>query len=275
MHEEHVLLEHHGPIAHIVLNRPDKLNALTSDMYVRIGELLKQLDQDPEVRVVVLRGNGRAFSAGFDLNLQVASRDTDSRRDFLLQVANDNRWRIWNSPKPVVAKLQGYCLAGALELVLPCDFIVAAEDCELGEPEILFGAGAAYLMIPWLVDVRKAKHILMTGQRFSAAKAAEWGLITMAVAADELDAEVEALASHLAKLPPAALKVVKQGINRVYEGLGMRAAIDSWVDSALLLGSMETEEVRQFKDKVEGEGVKAAIRWRDELYQELHSKSSK
>jgi enoyl-CoA hydratase/carnithine racemase len=275
MDAEDVRLERHGPVAHIVLNRPDKLNALTLAMYRRIGQLLAELDADRDVRVVVLRGEGRAFSAGFDL-----AEEFDDRRDFqargaewrrqqIVEVANVNRWRIWGLSKPVIAKLHGYCLAGALELVLPCDFILASRDCQLGEPEVLYGAGPAFLIVPWLVSVPRAKDILLTGRRFTGEEAAAWGLITRAVPAAELDAETDRLGAHLAKLPPPALQLGKAGINRAYEVRGMRTAIDGWVDTALLLHEMETDEVREFKRRVGEGGIKAALAWRDAWYAKL------
>lgn len=262
-------------MAHVVLNRPEKLNALTLGMYRRIGELLDALDTDPAVRVVVLRGAGRAFSAGFDLSEEFADASdymqsgADARREMVLRVANANRWRIWGLSKPVVAQLHGYCLAGALELALPSDFVVATEECQLGEPEILYGVSAIFLIVPWLVGPHRAKDILLTGRRFSGREAAQWGLITQAVPAAELDGAVERLVEHLAKLPPPAVKVGKAGINRAYEACGMRTAIDSWVESALLLHDMETDEVREFKRRVGQEGIKAALAWRDAWYTKL------
>lgn len=272
-----VLLERHGPAAHIVLNRPDKLNALTVGMYRRIGELLDVLDTDPTVRVVVLRGEGRAFSAGFDLSeefddaSEYMQSGADTRREMVVRVANANRWSIWGLSKPVIAQLQGYCLAGALELALPSDFVVAAEDCQLGEPEILYGVSAIFLIVPWLVGPHRAKDILLTGRRFSGREAADWGLITRAVPAAELSGTVARLAAHLAKLPPPAVKLGKIGINRAYEAQGMRTAIDSWVESALLLHDMETDEVREFKRRVGQEGIRAALAWRDAWYARLIS----
>lgn len=275
MAAEHVLLERRGPVGHIVLNRPDKLNALTLAMYRRVGQLLVELDADPDVRVVVIRGQGRAFSAGFDLSeefddsREFQARGAEWRREQVLQVANANRWRIWGLSRPVVAKLQGYCLAGALELALPCDFVLASLDCQLGEPEILYGAGPAFLIVPWLVGVHRAKDILLTGRRFTGEEAATWGLITRAVPGAELDGEVDRLTAHLAKLPPPALKLAKAGVNRAYEARGMRTAIDGWVDTALLLHEMETDEVKEFKRRVGQEGIKAALAWRDAWYAKL------
>lgn len=269
-----LMVETSGPIGRITFNRPEKLNALTREMYVGLGTALRRLGDDPGVRVIVLRGAGRAFSAGFDLSMQVANQEVEEKRRFLNEVANANRWAIWNSPKPVIAQVHGYCLAGALELILPCDFIVASEECEFGEPEILFGAGAAFLMVPWLVNARVAKRILMIGERFTAGEALDWGLVTKVVPLEDLDAHVESLAAHLAKLPMAALSVVKEGINRAYEVRGMRTSIDEWVDTSLLLSSMESDEVVEFKKKVSEVGVKAAVRWRDGIYSAALAKAA-
>lgn len=266
MTTDHIRLERQGFIAHIVLNRPEKLNALTFEMYARIGALLAELEADARTRVVVLRGEGRAFSTGFDLGAREEELSLEQRRERLFRVANANRWKIWGLTKPVIAKLQGYCMAGALEMVLPCDFILAAEDCQLGEPEVLFGAGPAFLIVPWLVGVHRAKDILLTGQRFTGREAADWGLITRAVPAAQLDQAVAEQAEHLAKLPPPAVMLVKAGINRAYEVRGMQTSIDTWVETSLNLPQMETDEVREFRRRVREQGVKAALQWRDAFY---------
>ena len=141
---ENVIFSSSNSVGRIRFARPEKLNAFTPEMYVRIGEILEQAERDDDIRVILMQGDGRAFSAGFDLTIEVADRPAAERRKFLHSVANANRWKIWNSNKLVVAKAHGYCLAGAFELMLPADFCVASTDCVLGEPEVLFGAGPAF-----------------------------------------------------------------------------------------------------------------------------------
>src|SRR5579871_362770 len=188
---ENVIYSSAGGVGRLRFARPEKLNAFTPEMYVRIGEILDEAEADDAVRVILMQGEGRAFSAGFDLTVEVADRPTAERREFLHAVANANRWKIWNSKKLVVAKAHGYCLAGAFELMLPADFCIASSDCVLGEPEVLFGAGPAFFMVPWIAPPMVAKAILLRGRNFTGADAARWGIITEAVPAERLDAAVE------------------------------------------------------------------------------------
>ncbi|MEU6262913.1 enoyl-CoA hydratase/isomerase family protein [Saccharopolyspora shandongensis] len=250
----------------IWLNRPDKLNALTYPIYDEIGRLVEQAAKDDACRVIVLRGRGRAFSAGFDLSQQVADSDAESKIDRLRSGSNRVRWAIWNSPKPVVAAIHGYCLAGAFELVLPADFTIAAASCELGEPEILFGDGAAFLMVPWMMNHKQAKEVLMLGDRFDATEAHRIGLVSEVVADERFDDRVHEVADRLRKLPSGALRATKQGINRAYEAAGMVAHMDGWVDTVVHLSTFEDEVTREFKRQVETNGPKQAAVWRTEYY---------
>ncbi|MDA3626347.1 enoyl-CoA hydratase/isomerase family protein [Saccharopolyspora oryzae] len=267
MSDERVISELSQGVLTIWLNNPDKLNALTYPMYDEIGRLVEQAAQDASCRAIVLRGKGRAFSAGFDLAHQVADSDVESKIDRLRSGSNRVRWAIWNSPKPVVAAVHGYCLAGAFELVLPADFTIAAESCELGEPEIQFGDGAAFLMVPWMMNHKQAKEVLLLGDRFDATEAHRIGLVSEVVADERFDERVHEVADRLRKLPSGALRVTKQGINRVYETAGMVAHMDSWVDTVVHLSSFEDEVTREFKRQVETNGPKRAAAWRAEYYQ--------
>lgn len=161
-----VLFEKVGCKAYITLNRPNKLNALTLDMYKEISDILDVIEPDEEIRVVILRGANNVFSAGWDLG-QGENLTMFQERNKILKICNANRWKIWNSSKPFIAQLERYCLGGAFELVLPCDYIIAAEDTLVGEPELQFGEPPAFLMVPWLTDLRTAKKLLLTGEKIT------------------------------------------------------------------------------------------------------------
>lgn len=260
-----VLYEKKGRKAYIILNRPEKLNALTMDMYRAIGEVLDEIEKDDEIRVVILKGNGRCFSAGYDIASEVADEPLLVERSEL-GVVNANRWKIWNSTKPFIAQLHSYCFGGGCELALPCDYLLAADSLVIGEPEIQFGENPAFLMIPWVVGLRKAKELMLTGEKISGQEAADIGLVTRVYPADELEQEVEKLADKLIKISPPALQIQKMGINRAYEIMGMKTALDSWVDWSLLFKVLKTDEVIQFNKIVDEKGVKAALAWRDEYF---------
>lgn len=265
---EHIEFTKTKHIGTITLNRPDKLNALTSEMYKRIGEILDEVNLDDDFHVLILQGKGRAFSSGFDINEQVVGGNAYERLRFIQDTANANRWKIWNMDKPVIAKVHGYCLAGALELVLPCDFIYAAEDTLIGEPEIQFGATPAFLVVPWIVGLSKAKELLLLGKRITGAEAQQVGLVTRAVPLNDLDSTVSKVAEQLLKLPQPAIRLLKRGINRIYEIQGLKGAIEGWVDSTLLVDFMKTPEMEKFAGIVAQEGLSAALKWRDQRYKQ-------
>ena len=260
-----VLYEKKGYRAYIILNKPEKLNAISMDMYREVAEILDVIEADKEIRVVILKGIGRAFSAGYDITLAEEKGVLEVRAD-IEQICNGNRWKIWNSSKAYIAQLHKYCLGGACELALPCDYLIGSEDLQIGEPEIQFGENPAFMMIPWVVNLRKAKELLLTGEKISGVEAAQIGLITRAVPEDQLEAEVEKLADKLIKISPPALFMQKRGINRAYEIMGMKAAIDNWVDLALWFKVLQTDEVIQFNKIVKEQGMKAALAWRDDFF---------
>ena len=265
MAEEKVLLEKKGYRAYIILNRTDKLNAVDMDIYRQINKYLIDLDQDPNIRVVIIKGKGRAFSAGWDISC-TEHHDLRGARFINENLCNDNRWKIWKLTKPVIAQIHGYCLGGACELILPCDYVYISDDCKIGEPEIQFGDQPCFLMIPWLVNNRKAKELLLTGEKISGKEAAEIGLATRSFPAEDLESAVEALADKLVRISPPCMENQKRGINRAYEIMGMRSAIESWVDQMLWPRVLETEEVREFNRIVDEKGVKAALAWQDEYF---------
>ncbi len=262
---EWVKYEKYGLKARIILNRPEKLNALSMAIYKRIGELLDEIDEDPDVKVVIIKGNGRAFSAGYDIGY-TASFEMLKQLSDIEKYANGARWKIWNLTKPVIAQLHGYCLGGACELVLPCDFLIGTEDLLIGEPEIQFGEPPAFLMIPWLTGIRKSKELLLTGDCITGIEAERIGLISRAVPADKLEEEVEKLAEKLIRIPAPAMQIQKRGINRAFEIMGLNPAIDSFADMGLWMSALKTPEVIEFNKITKEKGVKAALAWRDELY---------
>jgi enoyl-CoA hydratase/carnithine racemase len=250
----------------ITLNRPEKLNALTPEIYSFIGDRITQASGDPDCLAVVLRGNGRAFSSGFDLKLEMGERTHEDKLNALHDISNRARWAIWNCRKPVIAGIHGYCMGGAFELVLPCDFTIATESCRLGEPEILFGAGPAFMMVPWMVNHKIAKDILLTGRQFTAPEALRMGIVSTVVADDGLDEAIGNLTQTLCRLPAAAMRISKAGINRAYETMGMVPHMNGWVEAAAYLSFMEDSARTEFQKRVMQDGPSAGIAWRTNYY---------
>jgi enoyl-CoA hydratase len=265
-----VLYEVDGPVARITLNRPDKLNALSYALVDELSETLTRAAGDDAVRVVVLRGAGRAFSAGYDLSEEVAD-----------QVQNAHQWhqilekdvavtlQLLRLPKPTIAAVHGYCLAGGCDLAMACDLILAAEGTRIGEPEIRYGSGPVAMLMPFLIGQKHTNELLFTGDAIDAARAEQIGLINRVVAADRLGAEVDAMVKKIAPTPVAVLRYTKLGLLRTYEAMGLTQAINSNLDLSAILNGCDTPEQREFDAIAGREGLKAALRWRDGRYGSL------
>lgn len=261
---ESVLLEKRNNIGGVILNRPEKLNALTREMYLEIVEAFDELEADDNIRVVVLSGAGRAFCAGWDLS-QERVRDPDwVRRHY--EICNAARWKIWDLKKPVIAKTHGFCVGAGCHLALICDFTIASEDTMFGESEIQFSEVSQFVIMPWLIGMKKAKKLLMTGDLIDATEAEHIGLITQVVPPDKLEEETQKLARKLAKIPSFGLRLTKTCINKLYEIQGFRDAVDFDLEVATLAGIFEPEEIKEFNKVLKEKGTKAAFEFRDRQF---------
>ncbi len=264
MAEPLVLSERRGSVALLTLNRPDKLNAINEPMISALDAALDAAEADESVRAIVVAGNGRAFSAGFDLDLGLGEGKPDPAA---VRRALENDFRIilrfWDSPKPTIAAVQGYCLGSSLELAVACDLTIAAEDCRFGEPEVKFGSGIVALLLPWLAGPKAAKYLLLTGDdRVSAADAQAMGLVNRVVPAAALLDEAVALAQRIAANDAQAVRLTKRAINRSLDIGGMRQALLAALEIDVEIETHETAESREFNEIVQREGAKAAIAWR-------------
>ena len=267
--EQLVLHERRGPAAWLTLNRPEKLNALSYELVRQLRAELTRVAEDDDVKVVVLTGAGRAFSAGYDL-----SEEADSR------VEGADRWRrilaedveltleLWALPKPTIAAVHGWCLAGGCELAMACDLIVAAEDAHFGEPEIRYGSGPVTLLMPFLLGQKKTNELLFTGDAIDAVEAERIGLVNRVVPGDAVEDAVEELVRKIAPTPLPVLRLTKLALVRAYEAMGLRSAVLANLDLSAILNAAETPEQREFDRIVSEQGLKAALAWRDSRYGE-------
>jgi enoyl-CoA hydratase len=252
-----------GYLAWITLNRPEKLNAINKKMEGELNQALDRAEQDEAVRVIVLKGAGKAFSAGYDLELESADLDLDNIGKEL--TANfDIIMRFWNSPKPTIAAVHKYCLGAAMEMAIACDITLAAEDCRFGAPEVTFGSGIVAMLMPWFCGPKRAKELLMTGNdRVTSQQAEAWGLVNHVVEPDRLDSEARKLALQIARNDQLAVRLTKQAINRGCEIAGMREALLHGLEVDIEIETTETDESRQFNKILAEQGTKAALAWRD------------
>lgn len=265
-----------GPLAWITLNRPDKLNAINRAMVAELDRAMDMALGDEQVRVILVQGEGRAFSSGFDLEPQprppeapeptreeeLAALKRELREDF------DLIMRFWDSPKPTIAAIHGYCLGGALELAVACDVTIAARGTHVGEPEVKFGSGIVALLLPYVCGPKRAKELLLSGNdRVSAEQAEAWGLVNRVCDSDWLVHEARSLAREIARNDALAVRLTKQAVNSLYEIPRMREALEHALELDIAIETTETEESRQFNEILKTQGARAAIAWRDRRFQ--------
>jgi enoyl-CoA hydratase len=270
---EHVLLtEDIGPVRRLTMNRPKALNALSGELIDALSVAFADAAVDERVRVVVLRGAGRAFCSGYDLSEDAQAGTKDSAGWYReLQESADRMLEIFDHPKPIIAQVHSYCLAGGCDLMMICDLCVCSDDARFGEPEIRFGSGVVTMVMPWILGVRKSKELLFTGEdRISADEALRIGLVSRVVERDRLDSATLDLANEIAKNDPFAISMEKQAINRVWEVAGFREAIASNVQLDVLIETAELPERAEFRRITLERGLKAAIEWRDARFREQH-----
>jgi len=265
---ETIIYEKEGPLAWITLNRPEKLNAITQQMAAEILLATDKAQCDDEVRVIILKGAGRSFSAGFDLEIgEKPDRTEEEELQALkseLHSDFDLIMRFWHSPKPTIAAVHTYCLGGAMELAIACDITIAATGCRFGEPEVKFGSGAVAMILPYICGPKRAKEILLTGNdRISSEQAEAWGLVNRVVKPENLEQRAREIALVIARNDQHAVRITKQAINKTYEFGKMRNALKHALELDIAIESTETEESRQFNEILRKEGAKAAIDWRD------------
>lgn len=255
-----------GPLALVSLNRPNKLNAINEKMVAELNRALDLAEADNAVRAIVLDGQGRAFSAGFDLDLSdddASQIDQDALRKELEDDFNIIM-RFWESPKTTVAAVHGYCLGGAMEMAVACDITVAARDCLFGAPEVKFGSGIVALLLPWFVGPKRAKELLLTGDdKVTAELARDYGLVNRVVSADKFQIEARDIATRIALNDELAVRMTKQAINRSYDIAGMREALLQALELDIVVEVTETDESREFNRILRDEGTRAAVAWRD------------
>ena len=233
---ETIRYEVDGPVATITLDRPEVANAQDTQLIDELDAAFDIAEADDEVRVVILAGAGKHWSAGHDLKALVGDteadewrrmRDTPEGKFHHEQVMYFDRClRIRNFPKPTIAAVQGKCIAAGVMLACMCDLIVASDDASFSNPVLrMTGAGVEILVEPWEMPPRKAKEFLLSAETFSAETAERLGMVNRVVPRADLAAETNALAERIALVPPATAQVVKRSINKTLDLMGQR---DSW-----------------------------------------------
>jgi enoyl-CoA hydratase len=270
---ETLLYDTAGPIATITLNRPDRLNTIVPPMPDEFESAIHAATVDSGVKVIVLRGAGRSFCAGYDFgggfhhwdDALMTNRRWDPGKDFALAASpygpTQRFMSMWRTPKPVIAQVHGWCVGGGSDMALCADLIIAAEDARIGTP--YSRVWGCYLSGMWLyrLGLTKAKEHALTGKPLSGREAADVELINAAVPFEELERTVAAQAEQLAAIPSSQLAAMKLIVNQAYENMGLRA---TQTLGPILDGLMRnTPDGLAFVETASTEGVRAATRQRD------------
>ncbi len=274
MSYETVLYETGDAIATITLNRPERLNTIVPPMPDELQDAVHRATLDKAVKVILLRGAGRSFCAGFDFGGGFHHWDEgmttggrwDPGKDFAMATSPASGpvpkfMSIWRSPKPVIAQVHGWCVGGGSDMALCADLVIASDDARIGTPySRMWGC---YLTGMWLyrLGLTKAKEYALTGRPLSGAEAADAGLINRSVPFAELEATVAAEAARLAEIPLSQLTAMKLIVNQAYENMGLAS---TQTLGPILDGLMRnTPEAAEFIGIAERDGVGAAIGRRD------------
>ena len=265
-----VLFERDGRIGRITLNRPEVLNAIDDDLPTELCEAVTKADADPNIHVMVLSGAGKAFCSGYDLahyassdgpNKVVQDMPWDPMQDFRFMWRNTQAFMsLFRAMKPVICKVHGFAVAGGSDIALCADMTIMGDDAKIGYmPTRVWGCPTTAMWVHRL-GPEKAKRMMFTGDKINGIEAAEMGLVLKSVPDDQLDAEVEALASRIASVPINQLAMQKMVINSAVE-----EKINQTQRLATLLDGMtrHSPEGLNFKARVEEVGWKQAVEERD------------
>ena len=271
---ETILYEQSGAVATITLNRPERLNTIVPPMPDEVEHAVVEANRDREVRVIILRGAGRAFCAGFDFSenfghfkdMLYTEGRWDPGKDFIATTSAftgpvPKFMSLWRSPKPVIAQVHGWCVGGGSDMALCADIVIAAEDAQIGTP--YSRVWGCYLTGMWLyrLGLTRAKWHALTGEPLSGKEAAAVELINKAVPFAELEAEVQHCAERLARIPLPQLAAMKLIVNQAYQNMGLQS---TQLLGPVLDGYMRnTPEALRFVEIAGTQGVAAAVAERD------------
>ena len=265
MSSDIVIVERDSRIAVITLNRPERLNAISRETIATVQAEMDTLEADDDIAVIIIRGAGRAFSSGMDLKDDAAAEISGAEEwRAILEEDLEFLMRFWNSPKPTIAAVHGFCLAAACELAMCCDITIAEEGSFFGEPELKFGSVITAMMMPWLTGPKIAKELLLGAEdRVTAERAYEIGLVNRVVPEGEGMKAAREIAQRLAVMDDDAVRLTKQAINSTFETMGLKEALNANLDLAIEIEARETPSRKRFKEIAKDEGLKAALAWRD------------
>ena len=243
---DHIVLEKDGDIARVWLNRPHKKNAVTVELLHRLDEIIAEVDNDPELRVLVLRGRENTFCSGFDLDELLANYVGTTTAMEVAVLSAKVCDRLYSMNTPSVAVLEGHVTAGGFELMISCDFAIASEDALIGDFHIrraLFGGAGPIYRLPRMIGIRKTKELMLTGKLLTGREAVDFDLINAAAPAEELDQLVEEFIAPIIDKSPFAMRLTKMTIDR---------GLDADIQSLMVMEHLAVGNALQSEDAREG-----------------------
>ncbi len=277
MSESVVLIDEPAPhVRRITMNRPEKRNALNHALRGGILGALREADADPEVREMIVRGAGKCFSAGYDLGGGNEGQDYP-----FFTAGGDGQWprhvtegwmSIWDLSKVVIAQVHSYCLAGGSELATGCDLVYVADDAQMGYPAVRFGVPDMHFH-SWLVGMRAAMELMVTGDSVSGVEAARLGWANRSFPADELEAAVLEVAVRVAKLPPDIVQLNKRTVHRSMEIKGFRTAIRQGTELCAL--GTHQKSFHEFMKQMASGGLTQTLQERDEPFGDYRTREER
>jgi len=260
-------------VRRVTLNRPEKRNALNHELRGALVAALRAADDDPEVSVTIVRGAGSSFSAGYDLGGGNSGYESpEGWNTPWFTAGGDGQWPrhvtegwmgIWDLAKPVIAQVHGYCLAGGSELATGCDLVYVSEDARIGYPAVRFGVPDMQFH-PWLMGMRNAMEMMVTGDSISGLDAVRMGWANRAYPEPELEAAVLDRASRIAQVPSDIVQLNKRTVHRGMEIMGLRTAIRAGTELCTL--GIHQASFAAFIEKLQRDGLTAALSERDEPF---------
>jgi len=231
-------------VRRITLNRPEKRNAISTPMRVELLDALRGHDHDPDVRVSIIRGAGKCFSAGYDLGggslMEGAPFYSAPGDGQWARQCNDTWFSIWDLAKPVIAQIHGYAIAGATELASACDLVYVADDAEISYPVVRIMSPPDWQYHTVLLGLRRAMELMLTGDPISGVEAAAIGFANKSFAPSDLEASVLAVATRVAGVPSDLTQINKRSVHRAFDVWGARAAIRAGTELQALAGHSQT-----------------------------------
>jgi len=266
------------PLPHvqrITLNRPEKRNPLSNELRTEMFHALETGDQNPDIRVTIIRGAGPCFSAGYDLQSDVSKGQPFYTAGGLAnwpRQVGEGFFRIWELAQPVIAQVHGYCLAGGTELATACDLVYVAEDAKIGYPVVRSISPPDNQFYPWIVGLRRAMELMLTGDHMSGVEAVECGFANRAFPQGELEENVLRLAERVAMTPSDLQQINKRAVHRQMDAMGIRAAIRAGTEMQQLATFAETTQAHLAEMR---KGLTAALSKRDEAFGDYRTAEDK